>query len=79
MWKVSRSIFDPEVPIMVMVPGSILGMDASYPDLVIFQVLTTASMKMTVFWDVVPCSLVEVYRRIFTRLHGTSQKTVIFN
>jgi hypothetical protein len=26
-----------------------------------FQVLTAASMKMTVFWDVVPCSLVEVY------------------
>jgi hypothetical protein len=28
-----------------------------------FQVLTAASKKMTVFWDVVPCSLVEVYRR----------------
>jgi hypothetical protein len=27
------------------------------------QVLTAASMKMTVLWDVVPCSLVEVYRR----------------
>jgi hypothetical protein len=25
------------------------------------QVLTAASMKMTVFWDVAPCSLVEVY------------------
>jgi hypothetical protein len=28
-----------------------------------FQVLTAASMKMTVFWDVAPCSLVDVYRR----------------
>jgi hypothetical protein len=29
----------------------------------IFQVLTAASVKMTVFWDVAPCSLGEVYRR----------------
>jgi hypothetical protein len=29
-----------------------------------FQVLTAASMKMTVFWVVAPCSLVEVYRRL---------------
>jgi hypothetical protein len=28
-----------------------------------FQVLTAASMKIAVFWVVVPCSLVEVYRR----------------
>jgi hypothetical protein len=28
-----------------------------------FQVLTAASMNMTVFWDVVPCSLVEIDRR----------------
>jgi hypothetical protein len=28
-----------------------------------FQVLMAASMKMTVFWDVAPCTLVEVYRR----------------
>jgi hypothetical protein len=28
-----------------------------------FQVLTAASMKMAVFWDVAPSSLVEVYRR----------------
>jgi hypothetical protein len=27
-----------------------------------FQVLTVASMKMTAFWDIVPCSLIEVYR-----------------
>jgi hypothetical protein len=26
-----------------------------------FQVLTAAKMKMTVFWDVAPCSVVEVY------------------
>jgi hypothetical protein len=28
-----------------------------------FQVLTAAIMRMTVFWDVAQCSLVEVYRR----------------
>jgi hypothetical protein len=27
-----------------------------------FQVFMTESMKMTVFWDVAPCILVEVYR-----------------
>jgi hypothetical protein len=28
-----------------------------------FQVLTAKCMKMTVFWDVVPCSLLEIDRR----------------
>jgi hypothetical protein len=28
-----------------------------------FQIPTVASMKMTVFWDVAPCIVVEVYRR----------------
>jgi hypothetical protein len=28
-----------------------------------FEILTAARMKMAVFWVVVPCSLVEVYRR----------------
>jgi hypothetical protein len=32
-------------------------------DLVRIQVLTAASVKMVVFWDVALCSLVEVYRR----------------
>jgi hypothetical protein len=37
---------------------------------VLFEVLTTVSRKMTVFWAVVPC---------YTRLHGaTTQKTAIF-
>jgi hypothetical protein len=27
-----------------------------------FQVITAARMKMTVFWDVTPCSLVEACR-----------------
>jgi hypothetical protein len=37
-------------------------------------------MKMVVFWDVVPCSLVLLkHQSIATRLHDkTSQKTVIF-
>jgi hypothetical protein len=28
-----------------------------------FQILTAASMKMTVFWGVLQCSLADVYRR----------------
>jgi hypothetical protein len=28
-----------------------------------FEFLTAASMKMTAFWRLVPCSLVKVYRR----------------
>jgi hypothetical protein len=31
-------------------------------EMVRFQVLTAASMKMTLFWDVAPCSLVEIDR-----------------
>jgi hypothetical protein len=31
--------------------------------LLTFQVITAASMKMTVFWVAAPCSLAEVYRR----------------
>jgi hypothetical protein len=47
------------------------------------RVLTATSMKMTVFWVVAPCSLVEVYRRFRGPccLHhqgATSQKTIIF-
>jgi hypothetical protein len=34
----------------------------NYCNFVRFQVLTAASTKMAVFWDVAPCSLVEVYR-----------------
>jgi hypothetical protein len=29
-----------------------------------FEVLTVVSIKSTVFWNVVPCSLVEVYKLI---------------
>jgi hypothetical protein len=52
-----------------------------------FQVLTAASLKMAVFWDVAPCSLVEGVsqqtplksRLTSSRLHGaTTQKTAIF-
>jgi hypothetical protein len=31
---------------------------------VIFQVLTAASVKMTAFWDITPCSFVEIDRRL---------------
>jgi hypothetical protein len=60
--------------------------------LVRFQVLTAASVKLTVFWDMAPCSLIEADRRFrsayclhhqhrFTckRLHGDiSQKAAVF-
>jgi hypothetical protein len=39
--------------------------------LVRFQVLTSPSMKMAVFWVVAPCSLVEIDRRF----RGTSKST----
>jgi hypothetical protein len=41
-----------------------------------FQVLTAASMKMTVFWDITSCSIVEtsVYS---TRLHGAISLTTV--
>jgi hypothetical protein len=41
-----------------------------------FQVLTATSMKMTVFWDVASCSLIETDRRFSTyrlRRQGTSR------
>jgi hypothetical protein len=40
-----------------------------------FQVLTATSMKMTVFWDVAPCSLVQAGRR----LRGTYCQTTWCN
>jgi hypothetical protein len=36
-------------------------------------------VKMAIFWIVAPCSLVEVYPLVSTRLHGaTNQNTAIF-
>jgi hypothetical protein len=53
-----------------------------------FQVLTEASVKMAVFWDVAPCSLIGVYRRFRGAYclssrpddgrRATTQKTAIF-
>jgi hypothetical protein len=45
--------------------------DDNYHYYVRLSVLTAASMKIAVFWDVAPCSLVEVYRssRGACRLH----------
>jgi hypothetical protein len=47
-----------------------------------FQVLTAASMKMTVFWDVAPCSMVDTDRRFRVAYcvnhQGTALKSVIF-
>jgi hypothetical protein len=34
-----------------------------------FQVFTAASMKMTVFWDVAPCSVLEIDRRFKDSKH----------
>jgi hypothetical protein len=47
-----------------------------------FQVLTAASMKMTVFWDFAPCSLVEIDRRfrgaLMMEAASTSETSVNF-
>jgi hypothetical protein len=42
-----------------------MNVDISYVRILLvgFEVLTVSSMKMAVFWVVVPCSLVEVYQR----------------
>jgi hypothetical protein len=40
-----------------------------------FEVLTATSMKMAVFWDVAPCSLVEDY----TVLHPKRQPSSVVN
>jgi hypothetical protein len=44
----------------------------------VFQIFTAASMKMTVFWDVVTCSLVEVSRRfaLIVEAPSTSETSV---
>jgi hypothetical protein len=60
-----------------------------YQDCARLQVLTAPSVKMTAFWDVAPCSLMEVHRRfrgayciiraMSDHWHGaTSLKSVIF-
>jgi hypothetical protein len=42
------------------------------------NVLISVTLKMTVFWNLQPCSLVELYRS--ARLHGfTSQKSIFTN
>jgi hypothetical protein len=40
-----------------------------------FQVRTAASMKITVFRDVAPCSLVEVYRLIALMMAASTSET----
>jgi hypothetical protein len=42
-------------------PGHIIPLDFIIIIMVRFRVLTAPSMRMTVFWDVAPCSLLEVY------------------
>lgn len=49
-----------------------------------FDVLTVVNMKSAIFWDVVPCNLLDIYRETLcyqtsTGIHGgTSQKIVLF-
>jgi hypothetical protein len=45
-----------------------------------FQVLTAASMDVTVFWDIATCRLVEFdVSEVLTSLQGAiSQKTLVF-
>jgi hypothetical protein len=48
-------------------------------ELLRFQVLTTAIMKVAVFWVVAPCSLVEVYRpALMMEAASTSETSVNF-
>jgi hypothetical protein len=42
-----------------------------------FQVLTAASMKMTVFWDVAPCSLVDVYYTTWGNISKDSHRNTL--
>jgi hypothetical protein len=45
-----------------------------------FEVLITASIKNTIFWGVMPCSLVEVYWCSSNSLHSvTAQMIILFN
>jgi hypothetical protein len=41
-------------------------------DKVRFQVLTATSMKLAVFWDLSPCSLLDIDRRFRGRKHLSS-------
>jgi hypothetical protein len=43
--------------------GKIMSSSERGRSLVTLQVLTAASMEIAVFWDVAPCSLVEIYLR----------------
>jgi hypothetical protein len=43
---------------------SLTPVDISISNLIGFEVLKAASMKMAVFWVVTPCRLVEVYQRL---------------
>jgi hypothetical protein len=47
--------------------------------IVMFQVITAASMMIAVFWVVAPCSLVEVYRRFrgILCLHHQGDKSLM--
>jgi hypothetical protein len=36
-----------------------------------FEVLRAVTIKSTIFWDVTPCSLVQVYRRLSLTSHNT--------
>jgi hypothetical protein len=44
-----------------------------------FEVLTAASLKMTAFSDVAPCSLVEVYRLIALMMEAASTSETSVN
>jgi hypothetical protein len=60
-WILSNPNLDPGPGLLqsLILPHSSTG---CFTDMGRFQVLTAESMKMTVFRDVAPCSLVEVYR-----------------
>jgi hypothetical protein len=79
----SRPILLRNVGICLQVHLALQSRRQNIDRLVRFQVLTAASVKITVIWDFVSCSLVEVDRRFrgayCLHHHGAaSQKTVIF-
>jgi hypothetical protein len=56
------SIISPWLSMLMYQLGDVAGCNRDIVSLVRLQVLTTASMKVTAFWGIAPCSLVEVDR-----------------
>jgi hypothetical protein len=62
----------------VVVQNSYYRIELKYHHHVRFQVLTVVSMKVSAFWDIAPCSLIEVDRRFTLMMEAvhTSEMSV---